>query len=63
MLKVEQLLNLHKSPIQKHKLKAKSKFEDSLKPLSKTLKAKRKRKGKKNRRMKKSPENKNRKKA
>ena len=38
MLKVEQLLNLHKSPIQKHKLKAKSKFEDSLKPLSKTLK-------------------------
>ena len=38
MLKVEQLLNLDKSPIQKHKLKAKFKFEDSLKPLSKTLK-------------------------
>ena len=38
MLKVEQLLNLDKSPMQKHKLKAKSKFEDSLKPLSKTLK-------------------------
>ena len=38
MLKVEQLLNLHKSPIQKYKLKAKSKFEDSLKTLSKTLK-------------------------
>ena len=38
MVECKTILESSQSSIQKHKLKAKSKFEDSLKPLSKTLK-------------------------